>query len=146
MPLGYAIAILLIWEETMVDYTAIGVGAGAVASVATGIVLWFRQNKVADARAGADIAANYADKVTYHGQAEEIVALRERVSQLDRAFVAISARLAILEASMTAADSHFHNLILCDMCKENNSRLIDALDKTFHTARKPEEPPEAKDA
>lgn len=121
----------------MVDYTLIGAGAAAVTSLATGAVLWFRQNKIADARAGADIAANYADKVTYNGQADEIVSLRERVTQLDRAFVALSARLALLEASMTAADSHFHNLILCDKCKAGNEVLISALDTTFHTVRKP---------
>ena len=59
-------------KEDALDATTVGTGLGALVACLTGAVLWFRNNKVSDAKADASVAANYADTVSWHGQAEEI--------------------------------------------------------------------------
>ena len=116
------------------DATTVGTGLGALVACLTGAVLWFRNNKVSDAKADASVAANYADTVSWHGQAEEIKSLRERVTKLDTAYVAMASRVALLEAAVLGASSHLDNIILCDKCSESNKVMLSALATTLARA------------
>lgn len=116
------------------DATTVGTGLGALVACLTGAVLWFRNNKVSDAKADASVAANYADTVSWHGQAEEIKSLRERVTKLDTAYVAMASRVALLEAAVLGASSHLDNIILCDKCSESNKVMLSALAATLARA------------
>lgn len=118
------------------DYTAIGTAVGGATAIIGGLVMWLRNNKLADSKAGVAIAADYADRTVYHGQAEEIKALRDRVTALDQAFVAQSARIAVLEAAHLGATSHLDNIVLCETCKTNNKTMLQALEKSLAAASK----------
>lgn len=115
----------------MLDSGSIGSIMAAAVSLTGGAVLWLRQNKIANSRANLEVAANFADTAVHRGQAEELKALRERVTSLDTAFVHTASRLAVLEAAHIGANAHFENLDLCEPCQENNAAILAAMARAF---------------
>lgn len=107
-------------------------------AVVSGLGIWLRQERVAGSKARETIAASDASTAKHEGQAEEIIALRQEVSELRKAFVAQAAlvaqqqqQIAILQAAHLGVSTHFDNLLLCDTCQAANKKLLAALQKAI---------------
>lgn len=123
----------------MTEWEGAGTIIGGIVTMVTGAIFWARNNKTADTKARADRAANYADEAAHQGQATEIRELRQRVSALDAAFVAQSARLALLEAIAIGTGIHMENLVLCPMCTKKNKDILEAMAASLAKAKKEHE-------
>lgn len=109
-----------------------------ILTVVSGIAIWVRQERVARSKDTETIAASNASTVRHDGQADEILALRQEVSELRKAFVAQAAivaqqqqQISVLQASQLGVSTHFGNLLLCDSCQEANKKLLVALEKAI---------------
>lgn len=121
-----------------IDTDNYGSITAVVLTVVSGVALWLRQERVANSKDTETIAASNASTIRHDGQAEEIVALRQEVSELRKAFVAQAAvvaqqqqQIAVLQASHLGVSTHFDNLLLCDTCQAANKKLLVALEKAI---------------
>ena len=123
---------------------------GGVVALATTLGWWLRRERVESAKSNNSVAANNASTHTYEAQSKEIKEVRERLQQMETAYVAQSVQMNVLikkiselEAKLVGVASHHGNLILCDTCMHTNQRVLHALNK----ALKPliEIPPEEKE-
>ena len=113
---------------------------GIVAAAAS-IAMYLRSERVKNADADADVANYNLETTTHNGQAEEIISLRDRLNNLDSAFVAQAAalheqasRISILEATHLGVSMHVGNLMLCEQCTINNAKVLAALNKALDSA------------
>lgn len=109
-----------------------------ILSAIGGLGWWLRRERVESSKAQESISASNASSVKYDGQAEEIIALRQEVGELRKAFVAQAAlvaqqqqQISVLQASQLGVSTHFDNLLLCDTCRSNNKKLLAALEKAI---------------
>lgn len=121
-----------------IDTDNYGTIAAAVLSAIGGMGLWFRRERVENSKAKELISESTASSVKYDGQAEELITLRQEVSELRKAFVAQAAivaqqqqQIAVLQAAHLGVSTHFDNLLLCDTCQINNRKLLSALEKAI---------------
>lgn len=109
-----------------------------ILTVVSGVALWLRQERVSNSKDTEIIAATNTSTIRHEGQAEELIALRQEVSELRKAFVAQAAivaqqqqQIAVLQASHLGVSTHFGNLLLCDSCQAANKKLLVALEKAI---------------
>lgn len=121
-----------------IDTDNYGTIAAAILSAIGGMGWWLRREKVENSKAKEYISESNASTVKYDGQAEEIMALRQEISELRKAFVAQAATVAqqqqqisVLQAAHLGVSTHFDNLLLCDTCQINNKKLLAALEKAI---------------
>ena len=133
----------------MTEMEAVAAIVVGIASSLTGGVVWYRSNRIANAKADASVAANYADETVHTGQAAEIQDLRTRVSELNSAFVSqaaeqgrLKSKVSDLEAMLIGISQHHDNLMLCEDCMANNARVLAALNKTLRAADVFADPPD----
>lgn len=108
---------------------------GGIVAIITTFGWWLRRERVESAKANNAVAENNASSSTYNSQAKEIEAVRTRLSAMEAAYVAQSIKmndlilqLSRLEAKIVGANSHYDNLVLCDVCIESNKRILAAMD------------------
>ena len=121
-----------------IDTDNYGTITAAILSVIGGMGWWLRREKVEDSKAKEIISESNASSVKFNGQAEEIVALRQEIGELRKAFVAQAAvvaqqqqQISVLQAAHLGVSTHFDNLLLCDTCQINNKKLLTALEKAI---------------
>lgn len=121
-----------------VDTENYGSITAIILSVLGGATWWLRREKVENSKAQEAVSASNASSVKYDGQAEEIIALRQEVGELRKAFVGQAAiiaqqqqQIAVLQASQLGVSTHFDNLLLCETCQANNKKLLAALEKAI---------------
>lgn len=121
-----------------IDTDNYGTITASFLSVIGGMVWWLRKERVQDSIAKEVISEANASTVKYDGQAEEIMALRQEIGELRKAFVGQAALIAqqqqqisVLQAAHLGVSTHFDNLLLCDTCQINNKKLLAALEKAI---------------
>lgn len=112
---------------------------GGIVALATTFGWWLRRERVEAAKANNSVAASNAQTNTYEGQAQEIAAVRERLSAMETAYVAQSVqmtelmkKISSLEAILIGVSAHHDNLILCDVCLAKNDRVLKALNQSLN--------------
>lgn len=121
-----------------IDTDNYGTITAAILSVIGGMGWWVRRERVENSKAKESISMSNANSVKFDGQAEELIALRQEVGELRKAFVAQAAtvaqqqqQIAVLQAAHLGVSTHFENLLLCDTCQINNKKLLIALEKAI---------------
>lgn len=107
---------------------------------------WLRRERVEAAKAQNIIAETELSTQKHNGQSTELADLRQRLSQIERVYIEqqnqvrdLLNKISELEARIIGASTHHENLILCDMCRHNNAKILEALNKTL--VGKEETPP-----